>query len=151
MRSTIRITTLLAIVVFTLTCNIGCDKADDVNEIFGSGQRFKITGITYNGIKSVKEVSEFYASNNVYWIAFNTQSLQGMLQAGTPVEGVWKANGKSHTMTITLNSPQSDEGMSELCRMVFNILRNTTYYSGDSNVIRIYKSNDTYIDLSSLE
>lgn len=151
MKSTIRIMTMLALAAFTLALNVGCDKSDDVNEIFGSGQRFKITGITYNGIKSVKEVSEFYAGSNVYWIAFNTQSLQGMLQAGTRVEGTWKADGKSHTMTIRINSPQSDDGMSELCRMVFNILRNTAYYSGDSNVIRLYKSNDTYIDLSSLE
>lgn len=147
MRRIIQIATALAL----LTClTLACDKQDDVTEIF-TGHRFKITGITWSGIKTVKEVSQFYAEGSTYWVSFNAQSVYGVLQSGSTIEGTWQAEGKHRHLTISLNRPQSADGMSELCTMVYRVLRDATRYSGDKNVLRIYKTDDTYIDLSSLE
>lgn len=143
-QATYIITTLLiSILAFS------CDKEDDIAEIF-DGQRFKITGLTYNGIKSVKEVKEFYESDNIYWITFSSQTFHGTLQAGTDIEGAWTAEGKSRQMSMSFSNSTSTDGMSELCRLVYITLRGATSYSGDRNVIRIYKDNNTYVDMSSL-
>lgn len=134
-----------------LTCvALSCDKSDDVSEIF-TNQNFKITGITFDGIKVVKEVSEFYAGDGVYWLTFSEQTLHGVLQADVAIDGSWHADGKGRNLTINITRPNTTTGMSELCRKVYGILRDATAYSGDKNVIRIYKTSDTYIDLSSMK
>ena len=145
MKQALHIITTLLIAILVLSC----DKTDDVAEIF-NGQRFKITGLTYNGIKSVKEVKEFYESDNIYWVTFSSHTFHGTLQAGTNIEGAWTAEGKNRRMTISFNGDTTTDGMSELCRLVYLTLRGATYYSGDKNVMRIYKDNDSYVDMSSL-
>ena len=61
MKKTFRILTLLLL----LTVAAACNTSDDVTEIF-NGHRFKITGITYNGIKTTKEAEELYTDNGTY-------------------------------------------------------------------------------------
>ncbi|MBQ4277959.1 MAG: DUF4847 family protein [Bacteroidaceae bacterium] len=142
---------LYIVISLMLMCAaLSCDKSDDVSEIF-THHEFKITGITFDGIKVVKEVSEFYAGDGVYWLTFSEQALHGMLQADIAIEGNWHADGNGRTLTISLSRPTTTDGMSELCRKVYGILRDATAYSGDKNVIRIYKTSDTYIDLSSMK
>jgi hypothetical protein len=126
-----------------------CSTEDDVNEIF-CGKRFKITGLTYNGQKIVKDVKEFYAVDGTYWISFSQMSVTGMLQSGMSVEGTWSADGGNRQLTIHLTSPRNADGASDICNKVFNILKNATSYSGDSNVLRIKRDNSSYIELSSL-
>ncbi len=126
-----------------------CSREDDVNEIF-VGNRFKITGLTYNGQKTVKDVKEFYEVNDTYWISFSQMTVTGVLQSGMVVEGTWSADGSNRQLTIHLTSPTNANGASDICNKVFNILKNATSYSGDSNVLRIKRDNSTYIELSSL-
>jgi hypothetical protein len=144
MKKTFRILTLLLL----LTVAAACNTSDDVTEIF-NGHRFKITGITYNGIKTTKEAEELYTDNGTYYITFNAQTIQGMLADGTPVDGTWKAEGKGRKMVISLRRPQSADGMSEVCRLIYLTLKDATSYGGDRNVLRIYRDSNTYIDLSS--
>ncbi len=144
MKKTFRILTLLLL----LTVAAACNTSDDVTEIF-NGHRFKITGITYNGIKTTKEAEELYTDNGTYYITFNAQTIQGMLADGIPVDGTWKAEGKERKMVISLRRPQSADGMSEVCRLIYLTLKDATSYGGDRNVLRIYRDSNTYIDLSS--
>lgn len=144
MKKTSRILTLLLL----LTVAAACNTSDDVTEIF-NGHRFKITGITYNGIKTTKEAEELYTDNGTYYITFTSQAIQGMLADGTPVDGTWKAEGKGRKMVISLRRPQSADGMSEVCRLIYLTLKDATSYGGDRNVLRIYRDSNTYIDLSS--
>lgn len=125
-----------------------CSKEDDINEIF-NGNRFKITGLTYNGQKTVKDVKEFYAVDDTYWIAFSQMTVTGVLQPGMTVEGTWKADGSNRQLTINLTSPKNANGATDICNKVFNILKNATSYSGDRNVLRIKRDSNTYIELSS--
>lgn len=144
MKKTFRILTLLLL----LTVAAACNTSDDVTEIF-NGHRFKITGITYNGIKTTKEAEELYTDNGTYYITFTSQTIQGMLADGIPVDGTWKAEGKGRKMVISLRRPQSADGMSEVCRLIYLTLKDATSYGGDRNVLRIYRDSNTYIDLSS--
>lgn len=144
MKKTFRILTLLLL----LTVAAACNTSDDVTEIF-NGHRFKITGITYNGIKTSKEAEELYTDNGTYYITFTSQTIQGMLADGIPVDGTWKAEGKGRKMVISLRRPQSADGMSEVCRLIYLTLKDATSYGGDRNVLRIYRDSNTYIDLSS--
>jgi len=144
MKKTFRILTLLLL----LTVVAACNTSDDVTEIF-NGHRFKITGITYNGIKTTKEAEELYTDNGTYYITFTSQTIQGMLADGIPVDGTWKAEGKERKMVISLRRPQSADGMSEVCRLIYLTLKDATSYGGDRNVLRIYRDSNTYIDLSS--
>ena len=137
-----------AAIVLMACLTLSCDKSDDVTEIF-TGHQFKITGITLDGIKVVKEVSEFYAGN-VYWLTFSEQALHGVLQADVTIDGSWQASGNDRRLSISIARPTGTDGMSDLCRKVFGVLRGATAYSGDKNVLRIYKTTDTYIDLSSM-
>ncbi len=143
MNKTSKIITLLILAILATAC----DTSDDVAEIF-NGHRFKITGITYNGIKTTQESEELYSADDTYYITFTAQTVQGMLAAGTPVEGTWKAEGKDRTMVVNLLRPQSADGMSEICRLIYFTLKDATSYGGDKNVLRIYRDSNTYIDLS---
>ncbi len=145
MRSSITLILFLTS-LFTFT---SCDSDDDISEIF-NGHRFKVTGITYNGQKAISDVSQFYESDNTYYIVFNSLTFQGVLQAGTIIEGTWKADGDSRSFSMTFSNTTDLTGANAMCNNVYNVLRNATSYSGDKNIIRIIKDKDTYIELSSL-
>ncbi len=138
---------LLAIISCLLLAS--CENDDDVTEIF-VGNRFKITGITYNGTKVIKDVDQFYESDNIYYITFNAITFQGVLQAGTSIEGSWKADGNGRSFNMIFNSSSNLTGANTMCDMVYNVLKNATSYSGDKNVIKIIKDNNSYIELSSM-
>ena len=127
---------------------VACSREEDVNEIF-SGNRFKITGLTYNGQKTVKDVKEFYEVNDTYWIAFTQMTVTGVLGPGMNVEGTWKADGSNRQLSFNLTSPKNAEGASDICSKVFSILKNATSYSGDKNVLKIKRDDYTFIELSS--
>jgi len=127
---------------------MACSTDDDINEIF-MGNRFKITGLTYNGQKTVKDVKEFYEVNDTYWIAFSQSTFTGVLQPGMKIEGTWNANGSNRALSIDITSPRNAEGASDICSKVFSILKNATSYSGDKNVIQIKRDNSSFIELSS--
>ena len=138
----------IGMLLMTCLLLLACNTDDDIEEIF-IGNRFKITGLTYNGQKTVKDVKEFYEVNDTYWIAFSQSAITGVLQPGMTIEGTWNANGKNRELTIDLISPKNANGASDLCSKVFSIIKNATSYSGDKNVLRIKRNGDSFIELSS--
>ena len=138
----------IGMLLMTCLLLLACSTDDDIEEIF-IGYRFKITGLTYNGQKTVKDVKEFYEVNDTYWIAFSQSAITGVLQPGMTIEGTWNANGKNRELTIDLISPKNANGASDICSKVFSIIKNATSYSGDKNVLRIKRNGDSFIELSS--
>jgi hypothetical protein len=138
----------IGMLLMTCLLLLACSTDDDIEEIF-IGNRFKITGLTYNGQKTVKDVKEFYEVNDTYWIAFSQSAITGVLQPGMTIEGTWNANGKNRELTIDLISPKNANGASDICSKVFSIIKNATSYSGDKNVLRIKRNGDSFIELSS--
>lgn len=137
----------IGMLLMTCLLLLACSTDDDIEEIF-IGNRFKITGLTYNGQKTVKDVKEFYEANDTYWIAFSQSAITGVLQPGMTIEGTWNANGKNRELTIDLISPKNANGASDICSKVFSIIKNATSYSGDKNVLRIKRNGDSFIELS---
>ena len=138
----------IGLLLMTCLLLLACSTDDDIEEIF-IGNRFKITGLTYNGQKTVKDVKEFYEVNDTYWIAFSQSAITGVLQPGMTIEGTWNANGKNRELTIDLIAPKNANGASDICSKVFSIIKNATSYSGDKNVLRIKRNGDSFIELSS--
>ena len=138
----------IGMLLMTCLLLLACNTDDDIEEIF-IGNRFKITGLTYNGQKTVKDVKEFYEVNDTDWIAFSQSAITGVLQPGMTIEGTWNANGKNRELTIDLISPKNANGASDICSKVFSIIKNATSYSGDKNVLRIKRNGDSFIELSS--
>ena len=138
----------IGMLLITCLLLLACSTDDDIEEIF-IGNRFKITGLTYNGQKTVKDVKEFYEVNDTYWIAFSQSTITGVLQPWMMIEGTWNANGKNRELTIDLISPKNANGASDICSKVFSIIKNATSYSGDKNVLRIKRNGDSFIELSS--
>ena len=138
----------IGMLLMTCLLLLACSTDDDIEEIF-IGNRFKITGLTYNGQKTVKDVKEFYEVNDTYWIAFSQSTITGVLQPWMMIEGTWNANGKNRELTIDLISPKNANGASDICSKVFSIIKNATSYSGDKNVLRIKRNGDSFIELSS--
>jgi len=138
----------IGMLLMTCLLLLACNTDDDIEEIF-IGNRFKITGLTYNGQKTVKDVKEFYEVNDTYWIAFSQSAITGVLQPGMMIEGTWNANGKNRELTIDLISPKNANGASDICSKVFSIIKNATSYSGDKNVLRIKRNGDSFVELSS--
>ena len=121
------IVTLLHCTIVGIPLLAACSTDDDIDEIF-IGNRFKITGLTYNGQKTVKDVKEFYDGDS-YWIAFSRTTVTGMLQQGMKIEGTWSADGSSRELSFDLTYASS--------------------YSGDKNVLIIKRDNSSFIELRS--
>ena len=141
------IVTLLHCTIVRIPLLAACSTDDDIDEIF-IGNRFKITGLTYNGQKTVKDVKEFYDGDS-YWIAFSRTTVTGMLQQGMKIEGTWSADGSSRELSFDLTSPRNAEGTSDICSKVFSVLKNASSYSGDKNVLIIKRDNSSFIELRS--
>lgn len=133
-----------------LTCLLsGCSTEDDLNEIF-IGNTFHITNLTYNSTTISKDLTELYESGNeAYYIVFNNQTFQGTLRKGTHIEGTWHADGKNNRFSMKFGSSTSLPVRSDIQDKIYDILLNAQSYSGDSNVLKIYKDSSSFITLSS--
>lgn len=135
------------VIVAMLSLFVSCDKEDDIDEIFCNGM-FQITGMTYNGIKTVKDVSEFYKQENTYRIKFNKQTFQGTLQAGSHIEGIWNADGTTHFFSMQFGSNTNvTNSNNAIQQKIYQILSGARKYSGDSNVLKIHDDKDSFVEL----
>lgn len=137
------IAAVLAAVLFS-SCS---EDGDDLNELFAD-KKFKITGCVYNGVNiNGMEVKEFYS--NPYYLELNAGgSFKCELVSGSLVTGTWRADGENRLMVLNvMNSDGTDKSV--LSRQVFEVLRNVGSYSGDSNVMKLYKDKNNFLTLNS--
>ncbi len=126
----------------------GCDNEDDIDELF-IGKTWYIRGATFNGTSiNGENVKELYAVPNTYKISFSSGTFNGTLVSGSSFRGIWHADGKSRNLTLKIQQ-QSGIEINRLSQQIFDVINNATRYSGDSNVMQIYKDNTNFILLSS--
>ncbi len=134
-------------VMLALVFQACSDDGDDVEMIFtGKDKSWYVTGLMYNGVGlNGEEVKEFYS--NPYYLKFDNNSVSGALATGSELVGYWSADGDSRRLTIKIQHYTAGKA-TPLSTKVFDIIKNATSYSGDSNVMKIKKDANNYIMLN---
>ena len=135
------LTIMLALALTWCSCE---DEGDDVSEIFVD-KKFKITGCVYNGVNvNGEETKKFYS--NPYYIDFKSGAFVAELANGRKVSGGWTADGDSREMRFDIRQNEGEDDV--LSRKVYDIMKNIRNYSGDANVIKLYKDGNNFLILN---
>ena len=136
---------LMLVSIFILTWYSCEDEGDSLEEII-IDKKFKITGCVYNGVSvNDNEVRQLYTSP--YFLGFANTTFTAELVTGSNVSGEWSADGSRRSIIFKIKQKVGVE-KTNLSRQVFEILENVKKYSGDSNVIVLYKDNDNFLILN---
>lgn len=123
-----------------------CQNEDDVADIF-VGRTWYIVGATINGQQyDGDELKELYAQADSYHLTFAVNTFNGILVAGSSLNGQWTADGKRHTLTLQVQNANNVEA-STVSRNIYHVLRNVTSYSGDVNNLIIQQDSKNFIRL----
>lgn len=132
---------MLALALTWCSCE---DEGDDVSEIFVD-KKFKITGCVYNGVNvNGEETKKFYS--NPYYIDFKIGAFVAELASGRKLSGGWTADGDSRGMRFDIRQNEGEDDV--LSRKVYEIMKNIRNYSGDANVIKLYKDGNNLLILN---
>lgn len=132
---------MLALALTWCSCE---DEGDDVSEIFVD-KKFKITGCVYNGVNvNGEEAKKFYS--NPYYIDFKSGTFVAELANGRKLSGGWTADGDSRGMRFDIRQNEGEDDV--LSRKVYEIMKNIRNYSGDANVIKLYKDGNNFLILN---
>lgn len=132
---------MLALALTWCSCE---DEGDDVSEIFVD-KKFKITGCVYNGVNvNGEETKKFYS--NPYYIDFKSGAFVAELANGRKLSGGWTADGDSRGMRFDIRQNEGEDDV--LSRKVYEIMKNIRNYSGDANVIKLYKDGNNFLILN---
>ena len=132
----------LAYLLLTLPLLLGCNNADDIDEIFISGTWN--VGNFYNGgdwnklndgARPTFTKEEDIKALNALTVSFlKDGQLQGHIATG-PFTGKWAADGDKRTISITnLKYSGNPTGKS---KQLIDALKKATYYKGDSNYLKL--------------
>lgn len=132
---------MLAVALTWCSCE---DEGDDVSEIFVD-KKFKITGCVYNGVNvNGEEAKKFYS--NPYYIDFKSGTFVAELANGRKLSGGWTADGDSRGMRFDIRQSEGEDDV--LSRKVYEIMKNIRNYSGDANVIKLYRDGNNFLILN---
>ncbi len=132
---------MLAVALTWCSCE---DEGDDVSEIFVD-KKFKITGCVYNGVNvNGEEAKKFYS--NPYYIDFRSGTFVAELANGRKLSGGWTADGDSRGMRFDISQSEGEDDV--LSRKVYEIMKNIRNYSGDANVIKLYRDGNNFLILN---
>lgn len=132
---------MLAVAMTWCSCE---DEGDDVSEIFVD-KKFKITGCVYNGVNvNGEEAKKFYS--NPYYIDFKSGTFVAELANGRKLSGGWTADGDSRGMRFDIRQSEGEDDV--LSRKVYEIMKNIRNYSGDANVIKLYRDGNNFLILN---
>lgn len=132
---------MLAVAMTWCSCE---DEGDDVSEIFVD-KKFKITGCVYNGVNvNGEEAKKFYS--NPYYIDFRSGTFVAELANGRKLSGGWTADGDSRGMRFDIRQSEGEDDV--LSRKVYEIMKNIRNYSGDANVIKLYRDGNNFLILN---
>ncbi len=125
----------------------GCNQEDDVFEIFASGQTWHWSA-SYNTSDwendnkfsltlSQADINRINENQDAYIIQFHDdQTLEGKGQSFS-FTGKWSADGKSQTISITLNTDGNPNGLD---KTFCDEIRNARFYRGNSKFIKLFNS-----------
>ncbi len=138
---------LLSAVWALLTVAVSCDSEDDIDEIF-IGHTWKITGATINGqgLES-DDITALYTTAGTYELTFSASTFNGTLVAGSSISGSWSADGHDKSFSMHFSKAENTT-TPPLTVNLYNILRQSTSYDGDSHVLRIKQDSNNFVRLT---
>ncbi len=134
---------ILSLLLLVLTFS-SCSLEDDLDEIF-YGKTWYMNGATINGMKLNSDVKNFYTDTgtNAYYVSFSSGTFQGALSAGVTFSGTWTADGKKHTIALTVNQkPNADTAFD---KQIYNILSAVTSYESGAEFLLLKEDGDNQI------
>ena len=134
---------ILSLLLLVLTFS-SCSLEDDLDEIF-YGQTWYMNGATINGMKLNSDVKNFYTDTgtNAYYVSFSSNTFQGTLSAGVTFSGTWTADGKKHTIALTVTQkPNADTAFD---KQIYNILSAVTSYESGAEFLLLKEDGDNQI------
>ena len=124
---------------FAVILTAGCSKEDDIDEIF--------IGNTWYVRLSQKEMNSLYDSDDSYWIYFDQTTFSGKMDAPSSYSGTWSVDAKTGDISFHITS-EVNMNANTTSRKIYTIIKNDSYYKGDSNVLRIYMDKDSYVSFA---
>lgn len=135
---------LITLALTTLLIS-SCSQEDDINEIF-IGKTWYMTGGRLNGSALNTEVANFYTNPEAYVMIFQAGTFTGTLSSGVTFSGTWQVNAQNRKMS--LNISRSTSMSLPFDNNVYTVLKNITYYKGDSNYLELFQDNNNFIRFS---
>ena len=138
---------LFALLAICAICLSSCKMEDDITELF-EGKTWYITNGYVQGMPiSGDDIKTLCASPTAYQITFSQQSFIGTLSDGNTFTGKWEANGKTRSFNLSIHQNANTSTMLE--QLIYNTLKKTTHYEGDTNIMKFYAEDANYIGFSS--
>lgn len=135
------------ITAFAVILTAGCSKEDDIDEIF-IGNTWYVRSAMLNGTSlSQKEMNSLYDSDDSYWIYFDQTTFSGKMDAPSSYSGTWSVDAKNGDISFHITS-EVNMNANTTSRTIYTIIKNASYYKGDSNVLRIYMDKDSYVSFA---
>lgn len=135
------------IVAVTAVLAISCNKEDDIDEIF-IGNTWYVRSAVLNGTSlSQKEMNSLYDSDDSYWLYFDQMTFSGKMDAPSSYSGTWSVDAKNGKISFHVTN-ENNMNANNTSRTIYTIIKNASYYKGDSNVLRIYMDKDSYVSFA---
>lgn len=117
---------IFALLFFAVTA---CSKEDDINEIF-IDRSWTLSFIQEGADKFVPEKGD-------YIILFKNKTFTLTTPSSATINGNWQADGGSRSMRLSNIRTSGSLSEDNIGKKMFNMLQNTTSYSGDANWLQI--------------
>lgn len=135
------------IMAITIVLAASCNKEDDIDELF-IGNTWYVRSAVLNGTSlSQKEMNSLYDSDDSYWIYFDQMTFSGKMDAPSNFSGTWAVDAKNGKISFHVTS-ENNMNANNTSRTIYTIIKNASYYKGDSNVMRIYMDKDSYVSFA---
>ena len=127
-------------------CLTACRQEDDIEEIFTGKTWYITSGCVQGHPLAGDDIKTLCQDSQAYLVSFSQDTFTGVLSSGTTYSGTWEADGKSRSFSLAVRQEATPQ--SQLDRHIYNTLRGTVRYEGDTNIIHLYADDANYITLS---
>ncbi|MGL4851549.1 MAG: DUF4847 family protein [Phocaeicola sp.] len=134
----------------------GCNNEDDLEAIFQSGTWNVVNLFTTTNWNDNHKFTAIYSSatdietlNNMSIVFQADGTLTGTLSSNATIQGSWRADGGSRTITINITRTTGNITTNSLNKAVYDHLREVRYYKGDSTMLQLATEGENkYIQLA---
>ncbi len=145
MRKRIRIIRLLLLPLMLLAT--ACNDGDDLDAIF-IGQTWKLSCVrvstSQNALSEENQRKINESANDCFILTFEENQFSGRT-ASKAFSGTWTVDGDSRSIAFNIQNAASLTATDEVSRQMINILKNATYYEGDTHQLSIHQASGPYL------
>ena len=124
-----------------------CSESDDLDAIF-IGHTWKLSCIrlstSQNAMTQENQQKLKESADDCFIITFAEKQFTGRT-ANKSFSGTWTVDGESRAITFSFQNASSLTASDELSRQMINILKNATYYEGDTHQLSIHQASGSYL------